>query len=155
MATNSQKWSFGITVLIPFVLATCSIVNFINNNVLFLIIQKLFKQNLVVKKGSEMKFEKKNQLPKKLALAVLFLSSCSSSSCGSFAISQITSSEDWNYFPISNWNTFLFLIDFFFSIWKYLGIFSLFRNVCYLFFHDISKNHFLLADMEQNAVLVK
>ena len=98
---------------------------------------------------------KKNQLPKKLALAVLFLSSCSSSSCGSFAISQITSSEDWNYFPISNWNTFLFLIDFFFSIWKYLGIFSLFRNVCYLFFHDISKNHFLLADMEQNAVLVK
>ena len=134
MATNSQKWSFGITVLIPFVLATCSIVNFINNNVLFLIIQKLFKQNLVVKKGSEMKFEKKNQLPKKLALAVLFLSSCSSSSCGSFAISQITSSEDWNYFPISNWNTFLFLIDFFFLFGNILESFPCFVMCVTYFF---------------------
>ena len=55
MATNSQKWSLGITVLIPFVFAIGSIVNFVNNNVLVLIIQKLFKQNLVVKKGSEIK----------------------------------------------------------------------------------------------------
>ena len=53
MATNSQKWSLGITVLIPFVFDIGSIVNFVNNNVLVLIIQKLFKQNLVVKKGSE------------------------------------------------------------------------------------------------------
>ena len=77
---------------------------------------------------------KKNQLPKKLALAVLFLSSCSSSSCGSFAISQITSSEDWNYFPISNWNTFLFLIDFFFLFGNILESFPCFVMCVTYFF---------------------